>query len=142
MRTPFLPVFVATAALFASCSRQALRVSDDAVPCANVMCTMEYRTLTVSLRDSTGGPVVLDSFHTTERSGVRLAPMYYAEEAKDGRYTVLNDGWAGSHRNTAADLLFLGFKDGREVVRQSFVVQADCCHISKKSGPDSVTVAL
>lgn len=109
------------------------------------LCTAEFRTAVVFIRDSHGTAV--DSLLTTstnKRTGrIYLPPEHWREGIPDGqgKYPVLDDGFAG-YLNVAGDTIVFEAQKPGITVRQEFVFGADeCkCHIQKLSGPDTLTV--
>jgi hypothetical protein len=103
-----------------------------------IMCTMDFRSVSVQVRDASGGPVRLDSAYTLrKKTGQQIRHEHHP--AADS-YTVLDDGFQKTLANRQETFLFTGFRDGRKVVEEPFVISADCCHIGKVSGNSVVTI--
>jgi hypothetical protein len=105
--------------------------------CEGVMCTMMFAAVTVQVQDASGNGAALDSARV---SSEKLGMSMTAKAGPDGTgYTIVDDGQVKQLARRSGTVTFRGFKGGREVVRQDFMVKADCCHVSKVSGPDVVT---
>lgn len=106
--------------------------------CEGVMCTMMFAAVTVGVQDADGAAVTLDSARvSSDKLGVSMP----AKGGLDGTgYTIVDDSQVKQLAQRQGTVTFTGFRDGKEVVRQDFVVKADCCHVSKVSGPDVVIV--
>ncbi len=109
-------------------------------PCDSVMCTMNVVAIALSVVDSSNTPVVLDSFYTTDMAGHKLPVGLYSYNNYSHNYIVLTDGWVQGHQRTNVHLLFQGYKNGVKIVDEPYSVNADCCHIQKVSGKDSVII--
>lgn len=105
--------------------------------CEGVMCTMMFAAVTVQVTDASGAPVLLDSTVTTGRRG---ALSFRGKAGAGGLYTVVDDSRAKELALRTEAVVFKGYKNGQEIVREEFVVKADCCHVSKDSGPDVIAV--
>jgi hypothetical protein len=66
--------------------------------------------------------------------------IHPANTGMDDSYTVLDDSYLKQLMDNADSFRFTGTKNGKEVVNEVFVIGADCCHINKVSGNESVTV--
>lgn len=106
--------------------------------CEGVMCTMMFAAVTAQVQDASGTPVTLDSARiSSDKLGMSMA----AKAGLDGTgYTIVDDSHVTQLAQRQGTVTFTGFRSGREVARQDFVVKADCCHVSKVSGPDVITV--
>lgn len=107
-------------------------------PCEGVACTALFAMVMVEVVDSTGKPAVLDSTVTISSSGniIPTTPV----PANPGYYTVVDDGYKQMLELRTEQVTFKGFKRGKQVTEGTFVVRADCCHVSKVSGPGVLTI--
>jgi hypothetical protein len=105
--------------------------------CHDVACTMIFGAVTIRVTDSDGKPVILNEAYTL-REGSNEKITYTGTGIENGTYTVIDDSYQKNLVNSTATFYFTGIKDGKEVVKEKFVIGADCCHVSKKEGPESV----
>jgi hypothetical protein len=117
------------------------------VPCdPEVICTMEFASVTGTAMHGNGTAAALDSFVVTDMNGIPLPlvngqKVYgYPSDGTDGRFTVINDAWLQGHQNTWMDVRAKGWKNGTLIFDQPYSIGADCCHVRKASGPDTITV--
>jgi hypothetical protein len=124
MRPAFLAIVIST--LLASCT-----TSDDCGP--DRACTMEYRMLTVSVRDSLNAPYLLDSTFTIKAStGEEIRPQQ--ELFEPGLYTVLSDSEMDLTTRQGESFTFKGYRHGQLKVSEAYLIQHDCCHINLVAG--------
>jgi len=93
----------------------------------------------VEIRDVNGVKIALDDFQVTDAdSGADLTreytPAALAVFQEQGTYPLYDDSFVQEHPNEERSLLFTGFIQGDLVVRGTYVVAADCCHVSLVSG--------
>ena len=119
----------------ATCDKQAPRQS-----CDGVICTMEFAMVTVAVKDQNGNTVPLDSTITRNKSGLMVSNSNQSSPAGDGRYVVADDSYQKALALRSEEVIFTGYKSGQKVIEQNFIISADCCHISKVSGPDILTI--
>lgn len=101
-------------------------------PCDGVMCTMQFAMVNVTVRDATGNPARLDSAVTIGANG-KVIPT--SPHMGEGVYTIVDDGYKSSLALRTEDVRFKGYLAGRQVLDEAYTITADCCHVSKKSGP-------
>lgn len=130
-----------SAVLFQACTRKAMPVAgptDAATDCRAVMCTMDFRTVSVRVVDAAGKPVKLDSYQTVlSGKGTAVLTGDAAASMMDGMYPVVTDEWVANHKNTTAKMIFIGMMGNKPVVTETFEIKADCCHVSKLSGKET-----
>ncbi|HAA18748.1 MAG TPA: hypothetical protein DCR93_27810 [Cytophagales bacterium] len=97
-------------------------------------CTEEFRTVGIDL---TGGTP--DDFYTLRSStGDTIRLM---DDAFPGDfYPVIDDSWQEELQGSEEEFVFEAVVDGTVVVSETFVIEADLCHINKVSGPDSASL--
>jgi hypothetical protein len=106
--------------------------------CSGVMCTAVFSMITVEVRNADGTQASLDSTVTVSASGNPIAKNDANSSA--GIYTVIDDGYQRSLSNRTEQVTFKGFRAGKEIISQNYSVTADCCHVSKESGPSTLTL--
>jgi hypothetical protein len=125
-------LFLVLGFLMLSCS--------DSVECEDIVCTKEFRTVSIRFVDANGNPQIVKDFTViNKRTGEIMTAIN--DMASQGLYVVASD----------ADLLKLSEKgDNVQITainsKTNVKVQADfvisgglcACHINKISGPDTI----
>lgn len=114
--------------LFQSCTN-----GDDAEKCTGI-CTEEFRTITIEIKDPQGNPVALDSFkvvNTADGSELTMeiidSEFQYLRE--NGTYPIFSDLFSEEFRQREITVNFKGYIEEAEVVSSNYEVGADCCHV-------------
>lgn len=55
-------------------------------------------------------------------------------------YPILDDSYQPILEGTEEEFLFVGELDGSELLRETYVIGADQCHIFRQSGPQSIAL--
>ncbi|MES2307015.1 MAG: hypothetical protein V4558_16050 [Gemmatimonadota bacterium] len=104
-----------------------------------VMCTMEFRMVQVVAVTEAGVPV---SGLTVRDSVLRTRHGFGVEQGSGlapGGYLVFSDNERRELGGKRESVRVIG-SDGGRGFAADFVFEADACHISKRSGPDTVIV--
>ncbi|MEL6537820.1 MAG: hypothetical protein AAFQ98_20535 [Bacteroidota bacterium] len=96
-------------------------------------CTLEFRSVIIEL---TGGEP--DDFYTLRSSNGDT--LRFPNETGNTFYTVINDSWQEELKGSEEEFVFEAVIDGAVVVSETFVIEADVCHINKVSGPQSAAL--
>lgn len=139
MRKGIIPALIAFSflSMSAKCSKDKKQSSN----CDGVMCTAMFAMVNITVTDSVGNTVKLDDAYTlrlSNNSTIRTAN----NSTPDGSYTVLDDSYQKQLVNATDSFRFIGIKNGKQVVKETFVISADCCHINKQSGKTEVVADL
>ncbi len=102
----------------------------------DVMCTQMFATITIQVTDQNGQPVVLDEVYTLR--GKNSQKINFEQSNTQGGYIVLDDSYQKKLEQHTDNFRFVGMKNGQKVVDEPFVIGADCCHISKVSGKETI----
>lgn len=108
--------------------------------CEDAICTMDFRSVTLQVTDANNNAVVLDEAYTVKINTNDTLRYNEQNNNNNGYYTVLNDSYRANIQNQQHAFMFIGIKNNQRVVNESYTISADCCHISKVSGKESVTV--
>lgn len=103
----------------------------------NGICSEEYRTIVVEIKDSEGEPVILDEYKVVELSRGRDLTIRQDDAVSmrgRGFYPLFSDLYAQEYRLREIQIKFTGYIEGEEVVREVYQVGADCCHVYYVSG--------
>ncbi|WP_396632843.1 hypothetical protein [Maribacter sp. R86514] len=113
--------------------------------CSEAICTLNFVTITVSVKDASGEPVSLDSYEVIDNEiGENLATDFNGDEyqylKEQGFYPILSDANRIQYQNTTATLTFKGFRTNEEVINEDYEVGADCCHVNLFSGNTEIVL--
>lgn len=115
--------------------------------CDTVICTMQFAGVMLFVQHANGTPVALDSFVVTDLAGAPLPagsasglPVYGPSNSGAGQYVVVNDFWVPGNRNNNNQVIAKGFIGGAQVFSEPYTILADCCHVSKAAGKDTLTL--
>ncbi|WP_046746166.1 hypothetical protein [Kordia zhangzhouensis] len=111
--------------------------------CGNVVCTLEFRTIVISIKDQNQNPVALDSFEVinienNDDMTILLSTSEFEMAQQFGQYPLLND--TSLEVNQEREIQFKGFINNQEVISSIYTVSTDCCHISLVSGTLELTL--
>ncbi len=134
--------------LSASCNK---KKDDDGIKQGDcppdLMCTMEFRTVHINLKDAAGNPLVLDKFRTIRLAdGHEFDLQSTASSWEDstwkamGSYPVLTDAQQKQISTKGEKLEFRGERGGIEIVKQEYEFKDNCCHIELVNGPSTLVV--
>lgn len=108
------------------------------------VCTEVYMSLILEVKDSQGQPVAFTEYYTTKlTTGQKIS---YQETNADparrklGMYPILTDGDMDQTSLQGADFEFTGIKDGKVLVKKTFKIGHDCCHVKLLSGETMIVV--
>lgn len=129
-------IFMTMSAVLLSCGKP----EEPKKECEDVLCTEIFVTTNIHVIDSTTKhTVILSDYYTvnTEKGDTFRADV---NEWIDSSYVVLSDNYLSNLRNKEYKFRFMGFKDGSLIVNEPLTIKADCCHIQKVSGKDTVLI--
>ncbi len=117
--------------------------SDDDSDCRNTICTTEFVTITVFVKDQDQQPVALDSFKVINIENgtdmtISLSQSELEMSQQSGQYPLVNDG--SLEANEKRQIQFKGFINNQEVISSSYTVSDDCCHIDVITGNLQLTL--
>jgi len=124
MKTSFYPILLLL--FFIGCE------NNTANDCTDQACTEEFRTITVTIKDSENNPVVLDSFKVTNLENGddltrELNNFEFEAMRKKGVYPLFGDEYTRDF-------------DNREIINSDYKVGADCCHVILISGNPEISI--
>lgn len=118
-----------------------LACNKDQKTCKDAICTMEVRSVGLVLRTATGTLPPSVDYCKTYLNGQLLTTATPQVEGSNSLVQVLDD----SHRtkftlNKNETIQVRVFQQGVVTKEVSMGILADCCHINRLSGPDTVIV--
>ena len=127
--------FILSLFLF-SCNRRS-GTKDD---CSTAICTQVFSYVYVEVLDTTGYPMTnLDDAYTVRQStGEVIRPNNSIVCC--GNYMVLDDNYRAKLGYGSDVFIFKGIKNGKVIAIAQYTISADCCHITKVSGPTKISV--
>lgn len=119
--------------------------TDNSTSCDNAVCTMEFRTVMVTVSNSDGIKVPLDSISVTDLKNNeditrQLEPFEWEMAIEAGSYPLFGDENLQKYQNQSLEVLFQGFIAGTAVVNEEFTVGADCCHVGLIKGNTDIVI--
>lgn len=122
-----------------SCSETKTIVEDNQCNKIDIVCTENFITISIEIVDSNDNPVTLDSFKVIQKNTGKdisnNANLY------NNYYPIVDDSYQHQLENKEQTFIFMGFKDNKEVVKETYVIAADCCHIYLVSGKTKITLS-
>jgi hypothetical protein len=115
--------------------------------CSNtIACTEVYKSIVLTIKDQEGKPYALDEYATTKLStGEKVlirAAAGNEQIIKTGQYPVFEDGNMPLTSQEGQEFEFTGSRDGKVVIRKSFTISHDCCHVVLQKGETSTVIDL
>lgn len=119
--------------------------NNDPNDCANQACTMDFRTITLTVKDPENNPVALDSIKVTNlENGVDLTRelnnVEFEAMREVGVYPLFGDEYVRDFSNKEVEINFKGYIDHQEIINSDFKVGADCCHVLLISGVPEISI--
>jgi hypothetical protein len=134
-------LFLSVCLFLNSCTEKLLTEKEDG-PCPEIICTQEFRSVTVRFKNAAGEPVTVKEFTSViKRTG--KAPQSGAADQNHSRgsYAVVTDGDTKSLLSSG-DTINVSAVNPQTNQRKTaqFVVKGGkcACHIEKVSGPEEV----
>lgn len=122
---------------FISCEEE--NVNSDECKDTNI-CTEEFRTISLEITNQDGNPIVLDDFYTFLDSRKKFEYTLNDVQKDNGFYPVLTDTEMDEVEREGTTLIFVGEKDGINVVEHQMVIGHDCCHVILIEGDDKIVI--
>jgi len=118
---------------------------EDQPDCTNIICTEEYRTITVNVRGKDGNAVALDRFTVMVLPNeTDITPDWSDNEidlmSKNGIYPLFSDKYSNTYRNKQIEINFKGYIEDKQVLDANYTVGADCCHVFLVDGETNLIV--
>ncbi len=102
----------------------------------DIACTEIFSMVTVQVSGPDGMPASLDEVYTIRTStGEKIIPD---QSIGGGVYVVLDDSYRQKLQQQKDEFRLVGMQNGQKVLEEPFVIEADCCHIRKVSGADTL----
>lgn len=112
----------------------------------SIICTKEWRALSIKIIDSADSPVILDDYYTTNNNTGEIFRMKDIDTYIDslnklsGEYMIMTDNQKHWAKNGYCKVTFKGFLNKKEVVSEEYSVTADACHIGDLIGRTTIVI--
>ncbi len=108
--------------------------------CTNAMCTNEYRTISVLLRDNQIPARQVDKVEVI-LNGLPIFTQTAPPVNSTQSVTVVEDGMLSNLGYNSTNTVELRiFMQGQMVKAENYEIKTDCCHINKMSGPEEIVL--
>lgn len=110
--------------------------------CTTALCTMELRSIIVTIKHKTDSTL----YHLTDYKVTRVSnnsdvtPKHDNLSGYSGYYSVANDGNTNLFKFRNVEVELTGYVNNSIVIRKRFIITADCCHISLVEGNVSLFI--
>lgn len=121
--------------LLSSCEDEETIVDECNTPRA---CTYDLRSVSIEIKNTDGAPVILDDFYTFLDSRKKFEYEYFSKE--NGIYPVLTDSEISHLDRNGTIVIFVGEKDGRNLLEHQMVIGHDCCHVKLIEGDVNIVI--
>jgi hypothetical protein len=111
-----------------------------------VLCTTEYRMLTVTIRDSQSNPVILSNYFVKKSSTGEIIDFSLEDPYLDsinrlqGIYFLCTDGMMDITSKNGTGFEFHGISDSSEIVNEKYLIGNDECHVFILSGQTNIVI--
>lgn len=114
--------------------------SEDDCDLGSRVCTEEFKSIVLEINDPTGAPVVLDDFYTFYDSRKKFEYELNDLQKGKGVYPVITDAEMDELDREGTTLIFVGEKNGVNIVEHQMVIGHDCCHVQVIEGDDKIVI--
>jgi len=134
------PVIISMA-LIMLLSASSFRCSkDDTLNCDHAICTDMFAMIGVYINDLSMTPEKLEVYTIRNSTGEKITLTQ--NETNLGVYFILDDSYRSKIAGKTETFTLVGTKAGTQVFQQAYQIKADCCHVSKVSGKDSLRIPM
>jgi hypothetical protein len=111
---------------------------DSPLNCDKVICSDVFAMIGIYISDLSMTPEKLEVYTIRNSTGEKITLTQ--NETNIGVYFILDDSYRSKIAGTTETFTFVGTKAGTQIFQQTYQIKADCCHVSKVSGKDSLTI--
>jgi hypothetical protein len=115
---------------------------DSKSDCGNTLCTLEFKGIAILIKHTTDSTAVLLTSYKVLRvsDNKDITINHDSTFGKFGYYTLVDDSEKAMLKNINVEIEFQGYIENSLVIKEQFVVTADCCHVSLLSGETEVYI--
>lgn len=104
------------------------------------ICTEEFRTISLEVTNQEGDPLVLDEFYTFLDSRKKFEFELNDGHILTGIYPVITDAEIEELERKGTTLIFVGERNGKNLVEHQMVIGHDCCHVQLIEGENKIEI--
>lgn len=106
----------------------------------DIMCTEDFRFVTVRVHDRSGNPAKLDRYETVRAANGSLLKRVDETDMGAGMYIIATDAEREQIGSCAGGekFFFRGYVGEKRVVDEAYTLRNDCCHIKRESGREEI----
>jgi hypothetical protein len=105
----------------------------------HLICTEIYVSLTVQIKDADGEPALLDSAYSIHSASGKVYKNNEALMMLDpGTFILWTDGELDITEKDGSKIRFEGWRSGKKVISEDYLIGHDCCHIELLEGNEIV----
>lgn len=106
-----------------------------------LICTMDYRSIGVAVKDINGNAIKLDSVKVYLKENPTVVFSNNLNVfLSDGNYILAEDNAMKHVKKAGSDVVFEGYLTGKLMATHTFSVGHDCCHIKMISKSNEIIV--
>jgi hypothetical protein len=112
----------------------------------DIMCTTEFRMLTISVKDIHSNPVILNDYFVKKTSTGEIIDFSQQDPFMDsinriqGIYFLCTDGQMAMTSRSGTEFEFHGILDSTEIVNEKYIIGNDQCHVIMLSGQTEIVI--
>ena len=112
----------------------------------DVLCTTEYRMLTVTIKDSQSNPIILSDYFVKKTSTGEIIDFSKEDPYMDsinriqGIYLLSTDGKMDMISRDGTEFEFHGILDSTEIVNEKYIIGKDQCHVFMITGQTEIVI--
>ena len=109
--------------------------------CPGVMCTEEFRMITVQITDFKGNPDKLKDYTAYITSSKKVLAKFEDDHfGEEGYYLIATDGDMKYLSTEGTEITIEGETKSGKYFKRTFLIGKDCCHIQQKDDQSLVIV--
>ena len=104
------------------------------------VCTDIFVTISLEIKNEANRSVALDDAYTFIDSRTKIEFELTEENKISGIYTVANDNHMDAFDYDGTTVIFVGEKDGANIIEHQMIIGKDCCHIQLITGETEIII--
>lgn len=117
---------------------------NDEFPCGFEKCTDIYKSVMIAVRNKLdSSAVILTNYKVTRtNNGQDITVSNFTNPNHPEYYPITNDSKLDLLRNKSVEVEFTGYINDVEVLKEKFIITADCCHVDLIEGKTEFYINL
>ena len=137
--------FILLILISSNCKKEVDEVVDPCSCSKDINCTLSYNSVGVIIKNSSVQPIGLDDYYTIKLSTGEKMNLKSAEfdslRGTVGKYPILADGQKDMTEKCGTDFEFTGIKNGNKIVKRTYKIGHDCCHVKILGGDPNIIIS-